>query len=105
MPEIEQENCTRCITLVPHFVLKAVVEDDAATGGPFQLVLGYPHPAVSRLGQAEMAPDACIGRAAMRAQVSPGNHDGEVGLACGTGAWNLRKGRQSLCAAVRVSPD
>ena len=76
MPEIKQENCARCITPVPHFVLEAVVENDAATGDPLQLVLGYPDPAISRLGQAEMAPDACIGGAAVRA-VGPGDHYGD----------------------------
>ena len=60
MPEIKQEYCARCITLVPHFVLEAVVEDDAATCDPLQLVLGYPDPASSRLGQVEAADSACV---------------------------------------------
>ena len=59
MPEIKQENCAGCITPVPHFVLEAVVENDAATGGPLQLVLGYPDPTISHLGQVA-AVDSCV---------------------------------------------
>ena len=45
---------------MPHFVLEAVVENDAATGGPVQLVLGYPDPAIACLGQVEAADSACV---------------------------------------------
>ena len=105
MPEIDDEDCARRITLVPHLVLEAVVENEAATGGPLQFVLAHTDPAVSRLRQAKMAPDARVGMATMRANVSPGNHDGEIDFARDVGAWNLCKSQKSFRTAVGVLPD
>lgn len=85
MPEIDDQNNSIALSLVPDFVIERVVKDEESTFLPSQELISHTQLQVApfrgrRHFEAEMSPQSTIGGSGMRMDVGTGLHDAELDL-------------------------